>query len=85
GAWLGDGTSKAAQITTADPEILMRIEGEGDAAALQARLRTLGVLGQKHIPMQYLRASEGQRRALLAGLLDTDGTVTNGGAVQFCV
>ncbi|PRC44652.1 replicative DNA helicase, partial [Mycobacterium sp. ITM-2017-0098] len=42
-------------------------------------------LGQKHIPMQYLRASEGQRRALLAGLLDTDGTVTNGGAVQFCV
>jgi replicative DNA helicase len=85
GAWLGDGTSIAAQITTADPEILMRIEGEGDPATVQARLRTLGVLANKHIPMQYLRASEAQRRALLAGLLDTDGTVTNGGAVQFCV
>ena len=168
GAWLGDGTSNAAQITTADPEILMRIEGEGlvtvpsSAAALryglqlpapepaaprtcvvcgasfvpqtsqvrtcgrscggrarfvseavaaptcsrcggtscglqlcqtcrtatgtvQARLRTLGVLGNKHIPLEYLRASEQQRRALLAGLLDTDGTVTNRGSVQFCV
>ncbi|MEU0497226.1 replicative DNA helicase [Mycobacterium sp. NPDC006124] len=52
---------------------------------LQARLRTLGVLGNKHIPVEYLRASEAQRRALLAGLLDTDGTVTGGGSVQFSV
>ena len=29
GAWLGDGTSAAAQITTADPEIIMRIEADG--------------------------------------------------------
>ncbi|WP_395309229.1 replicative DNA helicase [Mycobacterium sp. AMU20-3851] len=87
GAWLGDGTSAAAQITSADPEIIMRIEAEGIVAhrTLQARLRTIGVLGNKHIPVQYLRASEPQRRALLAGLLDTDGTVTNGGSVQFSV
>lgn len=86
GAWLGDGTTAAAQITTADPEILMRIEGEGTSVgSVQARLRTIGVLGDKHIPMTYLRASEAQRRALLAGLLDTDGTVTNGGSVQFSV
>ncbi|MFI2839494.1 replicative DNA helicase [Mycolicibacterium sp. PDY-3] len=86
GAWLGDGTSAAAQITTADPEILMRIEGEGmSVGSVQARLRTIGVLGDKHIPMHYLRASETQRRALLAGLLDTDGTVTKGGSVQFSV
>lgn len=167
GAWLGDGTSAAAQITSADPEIIMRIEADGFIAhpsasaamryqltlpappeisakacvvcgtmfvprtsevrtcgrscggrarttapvpapscsrcggpscglvlcqecrnavgTLQARLRTIGVLRNKHIPMQYLRASEAQRRALLAGLLDTDGTVTNGGSVQFSV
>ncbi len=168
GAWLGDGTSASAQITVADPEIIMHIEAEGfeahksaaatyryqlclpDAAAadsrecvvcgklfvpqtsqvrtcgrscggrarfishpvpaptcsncggpscglklcqscrnavgtLQGRLRTIGVLNAKHIPDQYLRASEAQRRALLAGLLDTDGTVTNGGAIQFSV
>jgi replicative DNA helicase len=52
--------------------------------AVQAILRSLGVLGDKHVPATYLRASERQRRSLLAGLLDTDGTVTNGGAVQFC-
>jgi len=45
----------------------------------------LGVLGQKHIPPAYLRASEGQRRALLAGLLDTDGTVAPSGTVQIAV
>ena len=43
------------------------------------------MLNAKHIPAEYLRASEAQRRAVLAGLLDTDGTVTNGGAVQFSV
>ena len=36
--------------------------------SVQAILRTLGVLGNKHIPESYLRASEEQRRALLAGL-----------------
>jgi replicative DNA helicase len=53
---------------------------------VQGILRTLGVLGNKHIPAAYLRASEAQRRSLLAGLLDTDGTVVpSGGAVHFCV
>ena len=51
----------------------------------QGRLRTLGVLGSKHIPVAYLRASERQRRDLLAGLLDTDGTVNPTGSVQFAV
>lgn len=168
GAWLGDGTSASAQITTTDPEIIMRIEADGFVAVpsesapyryqlrvpataqsaprrcvvcgrqfiartsqvrscgrscggrarfvsravpnptcvrcggslsgqrlcqkcyaavgtLQGRLRTIGVLGNKHIPMEYLRGSESQRRALLAGLLDTDGTVAAGGTVQFSV
>ncbi|MFD4367028.1 replicative DNA helicase [Rhodococcus sp. NPDC058521] len=168
GAWLGDGTSATSHLTSADPEIVMRIESEGlvavpsksaalryslqltpdaptaprecvvcgkefipftsqvrtcgqscggkarfvsdpvpaptcsrcgqpsiglkmcqacrnEVGTVQARLRTLGVLGNKHIPTTYLRASEQQRRALLAGLLDTDGTVTNGGSAQFSV
>jgi replicative DNA helicase len=37
------------------------------------------------IPGPYLRASQQQRRALLAGLLDTDGTVTTAGSVQLTV
>jgi len=52
---------------------------------VQGLLRSLGVFGDKHIPTAYLRASVAQRRALLAGLLDTDGTVPPSGAVQFAV
>jgi len=162
GAWLGGGTSAAAQITTADDEIVMFLEAEGlqvtpqaspmrfsltlptpgvlvrscvvcgveftprtsqvktcgrscggeakgtlqveprcpdcgelctglrqcqrcrdDHGTVKALLRRAGVLGDKHMPIEYLRASEAQRRALLAGLLDTDGTVTAGGCPQF--
>ncbi|WP_016906129.1 replicative DNA helicase [Streptomyces xiaopingdaonensis] len=53
--------------------------------SLLVLLRGMGVLGNKHIPEEYLRASVGQRRALLAGLLDTDGTVNATGSVQFAV
>ena len=56
-----------------------------ETGTLQGRLRRLGVLGNKHIPATYLRASEVQRRALLAGLLDTDGSVATGGSPQFAV
>ncbi|WP_018157578.1 replicative DNA helicase [Demetria terragena] len=164
GAWLGDGTSASAQITTADDQMIMLLESQGlvvtpqvatmrysmrfpvDEVAerecvvcgvafvphtsqiktcgrscggrantvsarssdprcpdcgrassgmrrcgacharhgtVQACLRTIGVLGDKHIPADYLRASERQRREILAGLLDTDGTVTREGCVQF--
>ncbi|WP_206326328.1 MULTISPECIES: LAGLIDADG family homing endonuclease [unclassified Streptomyces] len=43
---------------------------------LRARLRDVGVLGDKRIPDVYAMASIEQRRALLAGVLDTDGTVS---------
>nr|WP_269440816.1 replicative DNA helicase [Micromonospora tarapacensis] len=46
-------------------------------------LRAAGVLGDAHIPQPYLRASEKQRRDLLAGLLDTAGTTAPAGHVQY--
>ena len=83
GAWLGDGHAASARFTSADPEIAMHIEGRGyEPELLDTGLRTLGVLGDKHIPAEYLRASEQQRRDLLAGLLDTDGTVNPTGSPQ---
>ncbi|RKS80402.1 replicative DNA helicase [Motilibacter peucedani] len=167
GVWLGDGHSAAARFTTADPEIVTYVEGEGyvcseqaglnygialaaperlvarscvvcgasfvpkapqvrccgqscggkarfvsdpvpaptcsscggpckgvlglcaacraTEASVQAQLRELGVLGDKHIPTDYLRASVQQRRDLLAGLMDTDGTVLPSGVLQFAV
>jgi replicative DNA helicase len=69
-----------------------RISGPGMCQACRTSdgsvtgiLRGLRVLRNKHIPARYLRASEPQRRALLAGLLDTDGTVGQTGSVHFCV
>lgn len=53
------------------------------SASFRGRLGLLGVLRNKHIPTVYLRASERQRRTLLAGLMDTDGTVAPAGACQF--
>jgi replicative DNA helicase len=58
---------------------------DASCGTVQAVLRTLGVLGNKHIPLSYLRGSQAQRRALLAGILDTDGTVTSTGSVQLAV
>jgi replicative DNA helicase len=60
-------------------------EGGRAHGTVQAELRYLGVLNNKHIPQVYLRASESQRRALLAGILDTDGTVGNTGSAQLAV
>jgi replicative DNA helicase len=85
GAWLGAGASRPDDVTGFDPEVAVHVEAERmDAGTVQARLRELGMLGGTHIPPGYLRGSLPQRRALLAGLLDTGGTVTLGGSVQFC-
>jgi len=43
--------------------------------SLNSSLARIGVLGHKHIPRDYLEASIEQRRALLEGLMDTDGYV----------
>src|SRR5215469_1493869 len=98
GCWLGDGHSAGARITAVEPELVMHVESTAvEVVPQQSRflyrlafrstreLRELGVLGNKHIPLVYLRSSEAQRRELLAGILDTDGTVGNTGSVQLAV
>ena len=52
-------------------------------ASVRSLLGGLGVIQNKHIPEPYLHTGIGQRRALLAGLLDTDGHCTVGGGVEF--
>lgn len=51
--------------------------------SLHVQLRDAGLLRNKHVPQQYLRASEDQRRDLLAGLLDSDGHTRPDGRVMF--
>ncbi|MGX7823795.1 replicative DNA helicase [Actinokineospora sp. 24-640] len=58
-----------------DEEIAVQVEAEGHDAAAPC--------GETRIPAVYLRGSLDQRRALLAGLLDIDGDVTDDGLVRF--
>lgn len=53
------------------------------AGSFRYALRDLGVLNNKHIPEIYLTASVEQRRELLCGLMDTDGTVSKAGQCTF--
>ncbi len=46
-------------------------------------LRGLGLLKNKHIPARYLRAGTAQRLALLQGLMDADGSITDEGSCTF--
>lgn len=82
GAWLGDEASSAAHITSADSEIAVRLDDDGTPITARA-LRAIGLTGTTYIPREYLRGSERQRRDLLAGLLDTAGTVAPTGVVRF--
>lgn len=95
GAWLGDGSSYKAEITTADQELVSAViaggfsvnhyakYGYGIRGGLKTHLSQLGLLGNKHIPPAYLRASEEQRLALLQGLMDTDGGCDKRGQCEF--
>jgi Homing endonuclease/SNF2-related domain len=89
GEYRSDGAEVREMIAADSFTCGPNIEGRRDRAetftvyGLVGHLRAAGVLGHKHIPPAYLRASEKQRRALLAGLLDTDGTVCAHGRVQF--
>lgn len=56
---------------------------KGRERSLGGRLRRAGLLGNKHIPKAYLRASQQQRLALLRGLMDTDGSCAKNGQCEF--
>src|SRR3712207_157568 len=72
--------------SSGDPEITAYVEGEvGDDVDVALARDGLGVLGQGGIPVQYLRGSVAQRRALLAGLLDVASTVGSRGDVRLTV
>lgn len=67
-------------VVTADP----RSQAETfQVLGGHALLRDAGVDQNKHIPAAYLNSSPAQRRALLAGLMDSDGTVGSNGRPVF--
>lgn len=90
GCWLGDGRCMDGRICKGDDALFGEIEQCGyqvgpdtsgsartpsrTVYGLRGQLRLLDLLGDKRVPEEYLRASAGQRLALLQGLMDTDGT-----------
>lgn len=97
GVWLGDGTTINGDITNLDEEIFDEITKAGYVAlkrkaqnrtrgiqGFAKQLRALGVLGNKHIPHDYLYAAKEQRLALLQGLMDSDGYCGDDNRVEFC-
>lgn len=90
GCWLGDGQHSRNviskqddlfdEIATAGHHLGKRqVDRRTGCVArtiigLMPALRKANLLGHKHIPVQYLRASIEQRIALLQGLMDTDGS-----------
>jgi phage terminase large subunit-like protein len=101
GYWLGDGTSKAGEITTADPEVLDHFTQSGYTIVerpdygttgrartygiygLRVQLRLADLLRNKHVPDLYLRAPAADRLALVQGLMDSDGYVSERGQCEF--
>lgn len=74
---------KPKSPTTATVAITPGVRGKRGTSVMRNALRALGLLGNKHIPAAYLRASAQQRTALLQGLMDTDGCVSDRGQCEF--
>lgn len=49
---------------------------------MHALLKEKNLIGDKHIPQEYLRASKEQRFSLLQGLMDTDGSIGENGRCE---
>jgi predicted phage terminase large subunit-like protein len=99
GYWLGDGHTASGSVTIGHEDFEwvsneFRRHGfnVGEKTKnylaytlpdLRGVLVHLGVLGNKHIPSTYFRASSEQRLSLLQGLIDSDGSVSDSGEVCF--
>jgi replicative DNA helicase len=86
GVRLAGGTGDAAAACHLSPAGGLPCSEDAERhASPPAPVSEAGALGSEHIPSEYLRASAAQRRALVAGLLDTVGTVDPAGSVEFAV
>lgn len=95
--WLGDGACANATVTKNSDDLLHivpRMQAEGIVVSkrkadnvvglcdILPAMREAGIIGNKHIPPEYFTASRAQRMALLNGLVDTDGYVSDTGLIE---
>lgn len=100
GAWLGNGYSKINSICGEDFEIIEETRKYNEILVKESKpgffdwkilsftiedLRDLGVYGNKHIPEVYKFSSSDTRKRLIAGIIDTEGSVSPNGMVTICL
>lgn len=89
GLWLADGKHTSSEISKPDDFVWEEIQRRGykvdmttggskscptrTVQGIRKQLQLLGVMGNKHIPVGYMRGSVAQRVDLLRGLMDGDG------------
>jgi hypothetical protein len=61
------------------PQLAITNGWSGKSSRALDALRSVGVLGNKHVPRGYKCASRENRAEILAGLIDSDGSVSNNG------
>lgn len=95
GAWLGDGSTNGGQVCLYEQELYDNILncgytltpkdewGTHTVYGIGPHLRKMKLLGDKRIPISYLRASYNQRVALLQGMMDTDGSASATGQCSY--
>lgn len=99
GFWLGDGDCSGGRLTIGDQyksDALQILKETGwevrkqpaanwgyRVVGLTTALKLSGYLDNKHIPEEYLQGSIDQRKALLCGLMDTDGYACKDGQCEF--
>ena len=66
------------KISVSRPQATIR-----NGQSFRSQLINLGVLGEKHIPEEYLHASSKQRLELLRGLMDSDGCASQSSLAVF--
>ena len=74
---------EAWKILGSRENVLRCTMAHGSPPLFVTRLRRLGVLLNKHVPAEYLRASAEQRLALLHGLMDSDGHIDDRGQAEY--
>lgn len=93
GYWLGDGFSSGARLAVGDEDLyhitkMIRTgyrvqEASGcwrvSVPALLPKLKKFNLIGNKHIPDEYMMSSIDSRLELLRGLMDSDGTIGTDG------
>lgn len=102
GVWLGDGCKTNGVIGMLPDDLDRIIEetdtplyarrnarknfDQARFHGLKMLLKKADLIGNKHIPDEYMNASPSQRLALLQGIMDTDGTVAkSSGACEICL